>query len=240
MTSKPFRLRGLVLTVLLAAALPGAMRADDDGGLLDFSKPHWYSGIYLGGNAGGEVRQRAAESSTTWADWEPGEMGGLQLGYKICPLFRVEVEGAAFHNHASVLSPTPTTLTSESAYGAAFLRAVMFNGYFDYPIKNTKLSLYAGGGAGMLKSYLDGLSNPSFQAAGVEFSGPSDGETFAWQARGGLTYHFSRNWEAYSGFRFFDGQTLNFYLPTPFGQFHAAPKETAIYGAEVGFRFTFW
>jgi len=232
MTLKRTNLIPVVAASVLAASALGLAAAE--------AGEEWYSGIYLSASAGGQSRGRAAEGSTVWTDFDPGPMANLALGYRFSRYFRSEVEGTMFHNSAETLSAGPGLVGP--AQGEAFLRAVLLNFYFDYPIKNTRFTPYFGGGVGMYKSYLVDLSNSTVKPFGFVFDGPSEGERFAYQLRAGVSYALTDQLDLWGGYRFFDGDKLSFSfsdVPAPGQTFTAGPKDTKIHGAELGIRWTF-
>ena len=227
---------------LLAANAAGLIAADQASATTEQEPaPAWYNNVYLSLSAGGQSRGPAAESANTWTEWDPGISGNLALGYHLCRYVRAEVEGSMFYNEAETLSAGPGLVAP--AEGDAFLRAVMFSLYLQYPIKDTKFTPYFGGGVGFYKSHLRDLSNTTVKPFGFVFDGNSEGERFAYQLRAGLSYALTDHLDLWGGYRYWRGGELDFnFQDVPIGSgqtFAASPKKAEIHGGEIGIRWTF-
>jgi len=117
------------------------------------------------------------------------------------------------------------------------LRKYMFNLYYDFNVKDSKIKPYIGAGVGFYQSEINSLF-PEFFAGnlGLPTSGVNTTSNFpfAYQLKAGVNYEMTQRTELYVGYCFFHGESLDFAAP-PFGPFH--PDGAATHSVELGLRF---
>ncbi|NJL57804.1 outer membrane beta-barrel protein [bacterium] len=112
----------------------------------------------------------------------------------------------------------------------------MANIYYDIPT-NSRFRPYLGAGLGFYTSRINNLTATFFPAAMLSPVNQTSETSFAFQIKAGISYEISPKSEAFLGYRYFNGSTLNFNDPGNLGRF--SPDGVRIHAAELGFRYFF-
>jgi opacity protein-like surface antigen len=190
-----------ILAIVFSGMLPtGQLFAGDAG--------TWY----VGTDAGVKLQQKtftALPISPLYpflpvgeTEFRPGERIDLKAGYNVKSWCATELEAGYIKNSIS-------TIDSEGGGGVGFKQfPIIANVIFSSPVYRG-LSVYAGGGLGAIISQWDcGVRVFSFPAVFpvfFSFPGPSPTETdclFGFQAKAGIKYGFSKNWDFSVGYQF--------------------------------------
>jgi opacity protein-like surface antigen len=135
-------------------------------------------------------------------EFRAGERIDLKVGYNVKSWCATELEAGYLNNSIS-------TIDSEHVGSVGFTQfPIIANVIFSSPVYRG-LSVYAGGGLGGIISQWDCgvkvLSFPPLFPVFLSVPGPSATETdclFGYQAKAGIKYVFSRNWDFSVGYQF--------------------------------------
>lgn len=187
--------------------------------------------IYVSAGAGWQHRERAGESPTTYTDLKKGHALNFAAGYEQ-RRFAFEGEVSFLNNDTDRVAATVTG--EQEGVGDISLRFFMAN--VRYTFSDAPLRPYVGGGLGAYKSYLHGVSNVVAQSFGFEADGTSDGLTFAYQLRAGLSLRAGDRADVLVGYRYLRGSELLF-EGTEFGDLR--PNGAKIHSLEAALKFNF-
>jgi opacity protein-like surface antigen len=199
---------------------------------------NWY--VALSGGTAYRDTVHELSDQRTFIEFDTGFATNLALGYRFDPL-RLEVE-SSFMNNTCVQAgaagaSTPTT-------GNVNLKSLMFNGYYDFQIRDWLWKPYAGGGLGIYQSQINGLNPDFFNTFGAPFAGMPVNATsdipFAYQFRVGASRPLGERTEFFSGYRYFHGEALTF-ASAPFASFSPTfrPDGAEMHNVEFGLRIRF-
>lgn len=184
--------------------------------------------------------RKSAEDFIGRATFSTGTGLGGAVGYRFKDV-RFDAEISYFKNKFDELTffqpgtTTPVPGPSERSPGAFVEgRAVMFNLYYDIPIRGSRISPYIGAGVGSYNAYINDLSPPAF--GGFVANGKSS-DRFAYQLRSGVTYIASQNLDLFIGYRYFKGNEFEYVIPG----FPVAlrPNGLQSHSLELGLRYQF-
>ncbi len=197
-------------------------------------------GFYLSASGMWQSRLRASEVNVanTFLNFDSGYALSAAAGYRLGDI-RLEGEFTYFNNaiqQASATIPFELGLAPAAAQGDVGLYAFMANIYYDIPT-NSRFRPYAGAGLGFYTSRINNLTATFFPVAMLNPVNQTSETSFAFQIKAGVSYEISPKSEAFVGYRYFDGSTLNFNDPGNLGQF--SPNGARIHAAEIGFRYFF-
>jgi opacity protein-like surface antigen len=198
----------LIQALLLSSlcfSLSGVVRAQSVGP----------SGIYFGFSAGPQERAEASDSagSTTF---KTGFAVNGSLGYAITAN-RIEAEFSYFDNRCKTTDPAGPAIGVEPSSGSVDVDALMGNYYFDIPVGDRRIQPYIGGGYGMYRVSINGLTTPSLRTLPAEYGGPvviyaASTWASAYQLRCGVKLNLAPSADLILGYRFFRGSTLDINL----------------------------
>jgi opacity protein-like surface antigen len=191
------------------------------------------AGWYATGTGAYQHRQLSGESDVTWTTFDRGFDVGAGLGYQFLNGVGVDGEVRYARNATNVVAAEATG--PAEGLGRIPLRLAMVNLRYAIPTGHA-LVPYVGLGIGGYRSYLQGVSNAIAAAPGLQVDGPSDGLTFAFQARAGVEVPVHPNAGLLVGYRYFRGGDLLF-RGTTFGDL--TPTGAKTHGLEAGMRFRF-
>ncbi len=195
--------------------------------------------FYVQATAGGQERERAVESASTFAVFDPGFFFGGGIGYmgpKVGPgQFRFEVEGNYQYNQVRRLSATG--VGEYPGRGHIDLRSGFLDAFYDLHIHHSRWIPYIGGGVGLVSSRINGMWFASGPAAGLT-SLYGDATAVAWNVQAGVTYKIDKHFDIFAQYRYQDSGRLNFHfnnaiVPT------AGPNGALTHGGELGVRYHF-
>jgi opacity protein-like surface antigen len=195
----------------------------------------WY--LSIGGAWTGRETVHELGNPHTFLTWNDGFSLNGAIGYDF-DVVRTEFEIGFTNNgvdDAGAGIPNVGNFAS-SADGNVSLRKFMFNLYYDFDFKDSKVRPYVGAGVGFYQSEINGLSPDFFGGLGLGATAinATSNFPFAYQLKGGLSYALSQRTEVYSGYTFFHGESLDF-AAAPFGRFH--PDGAVTHSLELGLRF---
>lgn len=187
--------------------------------------------VYVSAGAGWQHRERAGETTTTYTDWKKGYALNFAAGYEKRNL-AFEGEVSFLKNDTDIVAATVTG--PQEGVGDVTMRFFMAN--VRYTFTDAPLRPYIGGGLGGYKSTLHGVSNVVAQSFGFEADGTSDGVTFAYQLRAGVSLQVSDRADVLVGYRYLRGSELLF-EGTEFGDLR--PNGAKVHSLEAALKFNF-
>ncbi len=186
--------------------------AETDGGAItnDSEFP-----IYLRVSAGPQHRMRASDSAGT-TTFKTGYVINAALGYQMRS-HHFEAEIASFNNRCKTTDPAGDAIGVERSSGNVDVDTLMANYAYDIPLGRTPVALYLGGGVGMCRVSINGLTTPSLRTLPVEWGGPvvvyaKSDWTSAYQLRAGVTYRANSRINLLLGYRLMKSSTLDINL----------------------------
>jgi opacity protein-like surface antigen len=205
-------LRFLSATLGCACLLQFTVRAETDEPITANSSD---SDIYLRVSAGPQHRMRASDSagSTTF---KTGYVIDAALGYLVRS-HHFEAEIASFNNRCKTTDPAGDAIGVEPSSGNVDVDTLMANYAYDIPLGHSRAALYLGGGIGMCRVSINGLTTPSLRTLPAEWGGPvvvyakSDWAS-AYQLRAGVTFRPSPRLNILLGYRLMESSTLDINL----------------------------
>ncbi len=189
-----------------------SVRAEDAGAVADDRSG---SEFYLRASVALQHRERASDSagSTTF---KTGFVIDGALGYAL-RAHRFEAEISQFNNRCKTTDPAGDAIGVERSSGNVDVDALMANYAYEIPVGASRVSLYLGGGVGLCRVSINGLTTPSLRTLPAEWGGPvivyaeSDWAT-AYQVRAGVTFQPRPRLNILLGYRLLKSATLDINL----------------------------
>lgn len=189
-------MRKILMLLAFAVALPGTAVAQD-----------WYDGVYveLRGGASFLTDSEIEESgfADIDADFDVGWLVDGAFGYAHDSGLRGEVAVGFRRNEFDELESGGL---SEDVDGHISAFTAMFNGYYDFHLKNYGVE----GGLGNLSPFIGGGLGVAVLDTGGDDIGDEEDTVFAYQAIGGLSYHFTPNIAATVSYAYFATSEADF------------------------------
>ena len=192
------------------------------------------NGIYVQGDLGGQWRQLAGESGTTYTEFDWGWQGSLGIGYRVNKNIRFSGEFAHLNNSADVVAAEATGPLP--GVGDITLNQWTANLYYDLNGfgKDKRFRPYVGIGVGTQQSILNGISNTGAAGFGLFANGRTWAPLVTYEV--GLGYLISKNLDAYVAAKYALGSEL-FFEDTDFG--NLLPQSSRNFTLKTGLRYTF-
>jgi opacity protein-like surface antigen len=203
------------------------------------------SGFFLSATATTQNREIGEDINLgTAAEWDRGFGISALLGYRAPIGVRVEVEWSVLDNNniGFFFPPYPNGPREESS-GHITLRSFLVNGSYDVPLGRfapnlSRVHPFVGFGIGASESRISGVTTATLQAGIPGLFGPTVLDTASrytqsWQARVGVGFQATKNFEVFGAWRHFETDLLKFKTI----QFPDVQVEGAnIDGLEIGIR----
>jgi opacity protein-like surface antigen len=145
--------------------------------------------------------------------------------------FKNNFSGSTFFKDGTT-EPLGPAQSSPGAYVDG--RALMFNAYYDIPIKGSALKPYIGAGVGVYEAHIVNLSPAGF---GGFVANATSSDRFAFQLRTGLSYSLSRELDVFLGYRYFQGKQFEY--PIENSPLVLKPNGLESHSGELGIRYNF-
>ncbi len=177
--------------------------------------PDGADSFYLRLSAGTQRRARASDSagSTTF---KTGFVVDAAVGYA-ARSHHIEAEVSSFNNRCNTTDPAGDAIGVEPSSGNVDVDAFMANYSYEFPLGQSGASVYLGGGLGLHRVSINGLTTPSLRTLPAEWGGPvivyaKSDWTNAYQLRLGVKYSPTPRVDVLLGYRRLEGSTLDINL----------------------------
>jgi opacity protein-like surface antigen len=171
--------------------------------------------FYLAVSTGPQWRAKASDSAGA-TTFKTGFALNAALGGRLRSQ-RLEAEYSYFNNKCKTTDPAGPAIGVEPSSGDVDVKALFGNYYYDLPASDRKIESYLGGGAGVYRVSINGLTTPSLRTLPAEWGGPvvvyaSSTWTPAYQFRCGVKFHLTPASEILVGYRLLRGADLDLNL----------------------------
>src|ERR1035437_3804396 len=114
--------------------------------------------FYVALSSGPQWRAKASDSAGA-TTFKPGFTFGGALGYRF-KSHRLEAEYSYFNNKCDTTDPAGPAIGVEQSSGDVDGNIIMGNYYFDFPAINGRFQPFLGGGLGVYRVSINGLTTP--------------------------------------------------------------------------------